>query len=211
MRGLMSLHLEPIPGQKRRLGLTAQKSWPGNLLTMPQVPSNSLDDISHNPVSSSDELQPEMSDGASDDWPPSAKKSGLSGEASTSKSERGRHALGSSPRPELDVDKSNIPSTSFFSGGPSSAPSSSNLFKRPFRAMNDGAFDEDEITEQWGPFKKPKTKTTYGQGRGSDNRRGSQAVNQGSKMKRFQDPSRAGRNKPKAQDKGSLSLLCEPG
>lgn len=201
------LHLGPISGnRKRRLGLTAQTPWRGHLLIMHNLP---LDDVSHNPVSSSDERLSETSDGASDDWEPSSNKFGTSVEASTPKSGRGRHTLGSSPRPDLDVDKSNIPSTSFFSGSSSSAPPGGQSFKRPFQAMNDGAVDEDERTELWGS-KKPKMKKLYGQGRGIEIIRGSQAVSQGERTRKSKDSSRAGRSKPKAQVKGGLPLQRKP-
>lgn len=199
------LYLGPVSGNKKRiLGLTAEKPWADNLLIMHKLQSNNtLDDVSHKPVSSSDEL----SDVASDDWTPSLNKSAIPEEASASTSERGRQLLGSSPRPQLEVDKSNIPSTSFISGGRRSGLSSGQSFKRPFQAMNDGAADEDERTELWGS-KKPRMRKLYGQSRGNDSIRGSQAVIQDQKTKKTNG---AGKKKLKAQVNGGLLLQCKSG
>lgn len=212
MRSLMSYYyLGTISGhKKRRVGLTAEKPWAGNLLVMHKLQSNTLEDVSHKPVSSSDDCLSEISDGASDDWAPSLKKSGIPEEASTSTSERRGNPLGSAPGPPLDVEKSNIPSTSFFSSSRSSKLSSGQSFKRPFQAMNDGSMDEDERTELWG-LGKPRTKKIYGQGRGIDSIRGFQSGTQEQKSEKTKDSSRAGRSKPKAQGKGGVFRQCKPG
>ena len=197
------LYLGPITGNKKRIvGLTAEKPWADNLLVMHKLQTNILDDVSHNPVSSSDEFLSELSDGVIDDLAPLSKKLETSDEASSSTSERGRQPFRSSPMPQLDVDKSNIPSTSFFAGGRSSGLSGSQSFKRPFHAMNDGAMDEDERTQRWGT-KKPKTKKLYGQGRGIESIRGSQTVNQEPKKNKTNG---AGRSQGKPQSKGGLFL-----
>lgn len=198
-------HLGPITGNKKRmLGLTAEKPFADNLLIMHKLQSNTLDDVSHNPVSSSDELLSELSDGAFDESEPSSKHTGIPEKVSALTSERERHILAGSPRPELDVDKSNIPSTSFFSRGRSSETFGGQSFKRSFQAMHDGAMDEDERTEQWGS-KKPKMRK-YGQGRGIDSMRGSQAV---IKEQPTKNTNGAGRRKPRAQGNGGLFLQHE--
>ena len=56
-------NLGPNSGiKKRTLGLTAKKPFPGNLLIMHKLPRNTLDDVSHNPISSSDEHLSDISD-----------------------------------------------------------------------------------------------------------------------------------------------------
>lgn len=197
------LYLGPISGNKKRtLGLTAEKPFAGNLLTMHKVPSNSLDDVSHNPVSSSDELLSDLSDGAFGESAPSSKETRIPEEASASTSERERHTLTGSPTAELDVEKSTIPSTSFFSGGRSTGISGGPSFKRPFHAINDGAAGEDERPEFWA-VKKPKMRILYGQGRGIDSLRSSEAVKKDRISKKTKG---AGRGKPKAQDDEGLFL-----
>ena len=201
-------YLGPITGNKKRmLGLTAEKPFADNLLIMHKLQNNTLDDVSHNPVSSSDELLSELSDGAFDESESSSKHTGIPEEASASTSERERHILASSPRPELDVDKSNIPSTSFFSRGRSSKTFGGQSFKRPFQAMNDGATDEDERTEQWSS-NKPKMRRFYGRGRGIDSIRGSQAVIKEQPTKKTNG---AGRSKLGAQGDGGLFLQHKSG
>lgn len=198
-------NLGPTSGNKKRtLGLTANKPFAGNLLIMHQLPSNTLDDVSHNPISSSDEFLSDISDGAFDELAPSVKKTRIPEEASASTSERERHTLTGSPRDELDVDKSNIPSTLFSSRGRNSGIPGSQPFKRPFQAVNDGA-DEDERTEHW-TSKKSRPKRYYGTGRGIDSIRGPQAVTEAQTRKKTNG---AGRSKPKARDKEGLFLQYE--
>ena len=133
---------------------------------------------------------------------PSSKKNRIPEEASASTSERERHTLTGSPRDELDVDKSNIPSTSFSSGGRNSGIPGSRPFKRLLQAVNNGA-DEDEQTEHWAFNKRTRTKTVYGAGRGIDSIRGSQAVTDEQTRKKTNGE---GRCKPKARENEGLLL-----
>ena len=206
------LHLGPVSGhRKRRLGLTAHTPWRGNLLIM-HHPENqrlpTLDDVSHKPVSSSDEDVPELSGGDFENLAPSSKNSRASVETFPTTPDRARHALRSFQRPQLDVDKSNILPTQFLSARSSSGPSGGQGSKRTFLAMNDGTVDEDERTELWGS-KKPKTKRLYGQDRTIDNINGPQAAPHEDKTKKTKGYSKAGRRKPQAQGQENLLPLCK--
>lgn len=195
-------NLGPVSGNKKRtLGLTTQKPFAGNLLIMHKLPSNTLDDVSHNPISSSDEFLSDLSDGAFEALPPASKKNRIPERASASTSERERHTLTGSPRDELECHKSNIPSTSFISGGRSSRIPGSQPFKRPFQAVKDGA-DEDERAEEWAS-KKSRPRKFYGAGI-----RGSQAVTEEKPRKKTNG---ASRSKRKTRDSEGLFLQCESG
>lgn len=193
------------------LGLTAQTPWHGNLLIMhrqdnQQLPT--LDDVSHKPVSSSDEDISELRGGAFENLAPSSKNSRASVETSPTISDRGRHTLRSFRRPELGVDKSNILSTQFSSAASSSGPSGGQSSKRTFLATHSGTVDEDERTEFWGS-KKPKTKKHYGQGRTIDNINGSQEAPQEERTKKAKGYSKPGRRKPQAQEQENLLSPCK--
>ncbi len=201
------LHLGPISGSReRRIGLTAQKPFGGNLLIMHKPrnqPSHTLDDVSHKPVSSSDDALSEASFAASDYSAPSNPRA--SAEASNASFQREGHSLRSLPRPVLSVDQSNISSTPFIPAGRISGLCGDQTLKRDFKTMNGGLVDDDERPKDWAS-KKPKNQ--YGQTQRAYNRHGSLGAPPNKSTKETKTTSSGAGRKPQGQDKPGLPLPC---
>ncbi len=204
------LHLGPISGiRKRRVGLTARTPIGGNLLIMHKLrnqPIHTLDDVSHKPLSSSDDSLSEASCGASDDSALSNPRP--SAEAATASFQRQGQSVRSSPRTELVVDQSNISSTPFSPAGRSSGllPGDQTL-KRNFRTMNGGLADDDERPVMWAQDK-PKPQRKYGQTQRAYNRHSSQNASSSKSTKETKYTSSGAGKKPQDQDKSGLLLPC---